>query len=156
MFVSFAVCETCDNLSRIAAQIVSAISFLGTGAIIINNNEIRGLNVVATMWCITAIGILTGFGYIFEATIGTVGVILINRFVNGSKGININVRNIDIHYFVRLCYDNSVNIDNKLLGIKKYINNIKIRKMIVLRYTRCILDVSGIDYFKIKKFVDEM
>lgn len=62
LFVSFAAYETCDNLSRIAAQIVSGISLLGTGAIITNNNEIRGLNVAAMMWCITAIGILTGFG----------------------------------------------------------------------------------------------
>lgn len=156
LFVSFAVKETGVNSARIAAQIVSGISFLGTGAIIINNNELKGLNVAATMWCITAIGILTGFGYIFEAMIGTIAVILINRFVNGSKNISMNVRNMDIHYLVKICYFDNVNIDNKLLSIKNNINSIKIRKMIILRYNICILDVSGLDYFKMGKFVEKM
>lgn len=156
LFVSYADKETGVNSARIAAQIVSGISFLGTGAIIINNNELKGLNVAATMWCITAIGILTGFGYVFEAMIGTIIVIFINRFVNDNKKISMNVRNIDIHYWVKICYFDNVNIDNKLLVIKKYVNSIKIRKMIILRCNVCILDVSGIDYFKMKEFVDKM
>ncbi len=46
--------------SRIAAQIVSGIGFLGAGVIFVNNDTVRGLTTAATIWLSAAIGMACG------------------------------------------------------------------------------------------------
>lgn len=70
------------DVSRVAAQIVCGIGFLGAGIIIKDeNNNITGLNTAATVWCSAAIGILCGIGLLIEAILGTVFVLLSNIFL---------------------------------------------------------------------------
>jgi len=58
--------------TRIAAQIVTGIGFLGAGAIIRQGLSIRGLTTAATLWVAAAIGMAAGAGYYPGAIIGTV------------------------------------------------------------------------------------
>jgi putative Mg2+ transporter-C (MgtC) family protein len=58
--------------TRIAAQIVTGIGFLGAGAIIRQGISVRGLTTAATLWVAAAIGMATGAGYYSGAVIGTV------------------------------------------------------------------------------------
>jgi putative Mg2+ transporter-C (MgtC) family protein len=58
--------------SRIAAQIVSGIGFLGAGAIIRQGLSIRGLTTAATRWVVAAIGMAAGAGFYSVAIITTV------------------------------------------------------------------------------------
>jgi putative Mg2+ transporter-C (MgtC) family protein len=62
--------------SRIAAQIVTGIGFLGAGAIIRQGLSIRGLTTAAGLWVAAAIGMAVGAGYWSAALIGT-GVVLV-------------------------------------------------------------------------------
>ena len=62
--------------TRIAAQIVTGIGFLGAGAIIRQGFSIRGLTTAAGLWVVAAIGMATGAGYYSAALIGT-GVVLV-------------------------------------------------------------------------------
>ena len=62
--------------SRIAAQIVTGIGFLGAGAIIRQGLSVRGLTTAATLWVVAAIGMASGAGYYSAAAITTVLVIL--------------------------------------------------------------------------------
>jgi putative Mg2+ transporter-C (MgtC) family protein len=57
--------------TRIAAQIVTGIGFLGAGAIIRQGLSIRGLTTAATLWVSAAIGIACGAGYYSGAVLGT-------------------------------------------------------------------------------------
>jgi putative Mg2+ transporter-C (MgtC) family protein len=57
--------------TRIAAQIVTGIGFLGAGAIIRHGLSVRGLTTAATLWVAAAIGIASGAGYYSGAVIGT-------------------------------------------------------------------------------------
>ena len=57
--------------TRIAAQIVTGIGFLGAGAIIRQGLSIRGLTTAATLWVVAAIGMAAGAGYYAAAVIGT-------------------------------------------------------------------------------------
>ena len=50
--------------SRVAAQIVSGIGFLGAGVIFVNNDTVRGLTTAATVWLSAAIGMACGAGMI--------------------------------------------------------------------------------------------
>jgi putative Mg2+ transporter-C (MgtC) family protein len=49
--------------TRIAAQIVTGIGFLGAGAIIREGLSVRGLTTAATLWVVAAIGMASGAGY---------------------------------------------------------------------------------------------
>ncbi len=62
--------------SRIAAQIVTGIGFLGAGAIIRTRGIIRGMTSAATIWCMAAIGLAAGLGLLIEALVSTVSIIL--------------------------------------------------------------------------------
>jgi putative Mg2+ transporter-C (MgtC) family protein len=56
--------------TRIAAQIVTGIGFLGAGAIIRDGMNVRGLTTAANLWAVSAIGICCGAGYYSAAAIG--------------------------------------------------------------------------------------
>jgi len=62
--------------SRIAAQIVTGIGFLGAGAIIRQGLSVRGLTTAATLWLVAAIGMAAGAGYWDGALIATLGALL--------------------------------------------------------------------------------
>jgi len=72
--------------TRIAAQIVTGIGFLGAGAIIRQGLSIRGLTTAAGLWVVAAIGMAAGAGYWPAALLGT-GVVLVGlgplRFAEG-------------------------------------------------------------------------
>ncbi|HZR96812.1 MAG TPA: MgtC/SapB family protein [Gaiellaceae bacterium] len=62
--------------TRIAAQIVSGIGFLGAGAIIRQGLSVRGLTTAATLWLVAGIGMACGAGYYSAAVIATAGALL--------------------------------------------------------------------------------
>ncbi len=61
--------------TRMAAQVVSGIGFLGGGVILRDGLGIRGLNTAATLWCAAAVGTLCGAGMLLPATIGAVVIL---------------------------------------------------------------------------------
>jgi putative Mg2+ transporter-C (MgtC) family protein len=63
--------------TRIAAQIVTGIGFLGAGAIIRQGLSVRGLTTAATLWLVAAIGMAVGAGYWEGAVIATLGAVLV-------------------------------------------------------------------------------
>lgn len=68
-----------DN-SRIIAQVVSGIGFLGAGIIFKDGDSVKGLTTAATVWCAAAVGGLCGFGMFAEAILGSATIIAINIF----------------------------------------------------------------------------
>ena len=68
-----------DN-SRIVAQVVSGIGFLGAGIIFKDGDTIKGLTTAATVWCAAAVGCLCGFGMFAEAILGTAAIMIVNIF----------------------------------------------------------------------------
>jgi len=63
--------------SRVAAQIVSGIGFLGAGIIIFRDNTVRGLTTAATIWSVAGIGMASGGGLFAAAILGTGFMLLI-------------------------------------------------------------------------------
>lgn len=64
--------------TRVAAQVVTGIGFLGAGVILRDGLNVRGLNTAATLWCSAAVGALAGAGLFVVAATGTVAVLLVN------------------------------------------------------------------------------
>jgi putative Mg2+ transporter-C (MgtC) family protein len=63
--------------TRIAAQIVTGIGFLGAGAIIRQGLSVRGLTTAASLWVVAAIGMASGAGY-YSAAVITTAIVLIS------------------------------------------------------------------------------
>ena len=61
--------------TRIAAQVVTGIGFLGAGAIIRQGFSVRGLTTAASLWLVAAIGMAAGAGYYDGAVIATLGAL---------------------------------------------------------------------------------
>ena len=77
-----------DN-SRVVAQIVSGLGFLGAGVIFKNGATVQGLTTAATIFCAGSIGALVGLSMFKEAILGTIAIIFINLvFKHFKDGIN--------------------------------------------------------------------
>ena len=62
--------------TRVAAQIVTGIGFLGAGAIIRQGSSVRGLTTAATLWVVAAVGLAAGAGY-YSAALITTAIVLV-------------------------------------------------------------------------------
>lgn len=73
---------TRHDVSRIAAQVVSGIGFIGAGCIIFQKHAVRGLTTAAGLWVAAAIGMAAGAGMYAVATAATVMVIVCLELMN--------------------------------------------------------------------------
>src|ERR1700759_4504770 len=64
-----------DGATRIAAQVVTGIGFLGAGVIFKEGLNVRGLNTAATLWCSAAVGLLAGEGMALHGLVAAILVI---------------------------------------------------------------------------------
>lgn len=71
--------------SRIAAQIVSGIGFLGAGLILKEGASVKNLTTAASIWFAGAIGMAIGFGFYFFAIFSTFITILVPRIPHIKK-----------------------------------------------------------------------
>ena len=62
--------------SRVAAQVVSGIGFIGAGTIIFQKNVVRGLTTAAGLWVTAAIGLACGTGMYLPAVVTTLMVLV--------------------------------------------------------------------------------
>lgn len=67
--------------TRIAAQIVSGIGFLGAAAIIRSGVTVRGVSTAASLWVVAAIGMATAFGDWDAALVATAVSVIVLRMV---------------------------------------------------------------------------
>jgi putative Mg2+ transporter-C (MgtC) family protein len=63
--------------SRVAAQVVSGIGFLGAGAILARGEIVKGLTTAASIWTVAAIGLAVGGGLYFAAGVSTAVILVI-------------------------------------------------------------------------------
>ena len=104
------------DASRIPAQVISGIGFLGAGMIILkSNNVITGLTTAAGVWTTATIGIAVGYGYYIGAIIVTVlflaTIILFAKFERHRKSAEV--------IYIEL--DNLYKVNATLAELKKYI-----------------------------------
>jgi len=77
-FVMLGVMIPGANATQIPAYVVSGVGFLGGGVILREGASVRGLNTAATLWCAAAVGALAGSGFLLQAFIVTVTVLIAN------------------------------------------------------------------------------
>ena len=119
LFVSISFLTNPVDVTRIAAQVVSGIGFLGAGVIIRDGQNIRGLNTAATLWCSAAVGTLTALGFIVEAVIGVLYILASNiilRIISKKMMNKIPAKQIEHYSLTILCdEEKEISIKNMLL-----------------------------------------
>jgi putative Mg2+ transporter-C (MgtC) family protein len=95
--------------TRVAAQVVSGIGFLGGGVILREGLNVKGMTTAATLWCSAALGTLAGAGFVVEALIGTVTIVGANfclrpvgRWLDGRAKAKVDV---ETNYRLRVICD---------------------------------------------------
>lgn len=129
--------------SRIAAQVLSGIGFLGAGAIIQMKGSVRGLTTAAGIWMIAAIGLAVGVGMYVIACIATLFILFIllqlekieHRVSLGSESriIRIKVNEIleNVSAYRKLLKQNKVHLSNVYVEYD-YQNDISYISLIIL------------------------
>ena len=84
LFTSFGylVQQSDADITRIAAQVVSGIGFLGAGLIIRDGGNIKGLNTAATVWVSSAVGILCCLKKIQYAIMAALAIVVIHLVIH--------------------------------------------------------------------------
>jgi len=111
--------------SRMAAQVISGIGFIGAGTILFLRQEvIRGLTTASGLWTVAGIGLATGGGMYFAAAATTVIVIIIlsilkpvgKKFFNQYKYHQIKLLAVDdeklLHFIYGIFKDKNIAISN--------------------------------------------
>jgi putative Mg2+ transporter-C (MgtC) family protein len=105
-FVVFSSTVGEGDPTRVAAQVVTGIGFLGAGVILREGINVHGLNTAATLWCSAMVGTFAGGGYWIPSMVAAGFVVGTNiclrpliRRVNSRMGISTNT---ETYYTVTL------------------------------------------------------
>jgi len=69
------------DVTRIIAQVITGVGFLGAGVIFREGVNVHGLGSAATIWCSAAIGCIAATGLYVETAICTALILIINVFI---------------------------------------------------------------------------
>ncbi len=75
--VSYIVVPEGNETTRIAAQVVTGVGFLGAGVILHGQGHISGLTTSATLWAAAAVGMAVGYGLYILAVVATLLLVLL-------------------------------------------------------------------------------
>ncbi|WP_182186732.1 MgtC/SapB family protein [Pectinatus frisingensis] len=123
--------------SRVAAQIVSGIGFLGAGIIFVRKQAISGLTTAAGIWATAGIGMAIGAKLYFMGISATVLILLVQIIMHKNLGW------LSVPYSEQINIEFSENADAISFVQKRFAdNNIKIINIKVERTNKGFLDVE--------------
>lgn len=132
--------------SRLAAQVVSGVGFLGAGAILRFGFNVKGLTTASTLWTTAMVGMAIGYGYylvsLFAVVITIIVLTLVERFEK--KFVRVNVIRtvvVDVHEregILREVRKTISKMADALLAfsVQKSVKNKHMRLEIVARFNR--------------------
>jgi len=101
------------DVARLGAQVISGIGFLGAGTIIRNGSSVKGLTTAASIWVVGCIGLATGMGFYFGATIATITIFLCLAHIKKLSGLH------DIKKFSLVLTAESASINKTIENMEK-------------------------------------
>jgi len=112
--------------SRVAAQVVSGIGFLGAGSILLRGEGIKGLKTAASLWTVAAIGLAVGGGLYVVGAAATFSILLILVAIKPMERIyrnRIKVHVLKLHAPAQTLTLNKVNevMGNRSSKVKQFI-----------------------------------
>lgn len=118
--------------SRIATQIVTGISFIGAGTILVRKEQISGLTTAAAVWATAAIGMAVSAGMCFIGILSTAPLFIIQLFFHDDEIVDKLTPHIRFYILI-----DAINKPDVLPPIKQELENNKVENISIK-----ILDVS--------------
>lgn len=117
------------DMSRIGAQVVSGVGFLGVGTIIVTGtNEVRGLTTAAGLWASACIGLAAGIGFL-DGTVIALGFVLFTFIILRRIDAHMHLANYEFDLYVELETNRSVkHLLHHLRRIGANYSNLHIKK----------------------------
>lgn len=78
VILSIKMTQESGDVTRIIAQVVTGIGFLGAGIIFKEGSNVHGLTTAATVWCSAAVGSMAAAGFVAETWLATLAIVLVN------------------------------------------------------------------------------
>jgi putative Mg2+ transporter-C (MgtC) family protein len=105
-FVFFSAMVGQGDPTRVAAQVVTGIGFLGAGVILREGVNVHGLNTAATLWCSAMVGTFAGSGYLAPSLLAAAFVVGTNLFlrplVRRMNRLALTATDAETHYTVEI------------------------------------------------------
>lgn len=117
------------DASRVAAQIVSGIGFLGAGIIIYRKHEIHGLTTAAGVWATSGVGMAAGAGLYIVAAGSTVIIIAIQCLFH----VNCKLFRTKKYFQIKICF---VNCGEECGKIKELFQTDRFNRLVIERKGR--------------------
>lgn len=86
--------------SRLSAQVVSGIGFLGAGTIMRHRASVTGLTTAASLWVVSGIGLAVGSGFMFGALLATILVLVSLELLNRLESVWIKKKHLYILHII--------------------------------------------------------
>lgn len=170
MILSINIASLADtDPTRLAAQVVSGIGFLGAGAILRSGFNVKGLTTATTLWTMAIVGLVVGAGYFAIAIITTVVIMIVlsvldvieKRFVRINVIRNITVEVHDHKGVIREVRKIIAHVADQVItfSVQKSLKSKTLRLEIVARFNRSdkletlveqISEIEGVKVFKIE------
>ncbi|MCU5746272.1 MgtC/SapB family protein [Staphylococcus sp. SQ8-PEA] len=128
--------------SRVAAQVVSGISFIGAGTILIRNQNINGLTTAAGLWIMSGIGMALGAGMYFIGIVTTILIVVVQYFMRARFLHEIIIRKEKVKFTIEANYSAHIKQDITQLLESNGIENISFTIFKIDRGT-IYLNVTG-------------
>ena len=87
--------DTNIDITRLGAQVVSGIGFLGAGTILKDGFSVRGLTTAATLWVVACVGLAVGGGFYIGAILTTL-LVFVSLKVWGSSSVKAKSRYVSV------------------------------------------------------------
>ena len=132
------------DVSRLGAQVVSGVGFLGAGTIIVTGRQkIKGLTTAAGLWASACMGLAIGAGFYFGAIVGFVLVMLtMTLFYRIEARLVSHAKNMNIYVEYTASSDVGRIIDvSKKLGVKIYDIEVNRAKSSETPFPGCVISV---------------
>lgn len=167
IYVSF----NSGDISRLGAQVISGIGFLGAGTILVTKkNRVRGLTTAAGLWTAACVGLAIGIGFYEGAIVVGVGILLIMTFFHkvenwiharsAAMSIYLNLNSLDaVTSFISYCKEREYKVSDMQVSKEKEADKHTIAVMASLHlkrgtpHVRVIGEVSKLDGVK---YIEEL
>lgn len=131
------VTQTSGDPTRVAAQVVSGVGFLGAGVILREGLNIKGLNTAATIWATSAVGVLCCVSNIFYAVIFGLALVLCNvifhpvaRFITDKRFKKETTDSEKVYSITVICTDKvASNVRERLMFIIKNEDHVLLKNL---------------------------
>jgi len=154
-----------DDVTRLAAQVISGLGFLGAGTILVTRtNKVKGLTTAASLWFTGCLGITIGIGFYEAAFVALIAMLLVMKILNRvDDKIYINSRIMKIHLLIpslrvtNAIYEKIDSMDCQLLSVNPQLNSgaedlnhfvyldLKIKLPINLKHSKLLSSISELD-----------